>query len=46
MRDRRLLANVIVWTSRSACRIAQPDASVVVPPLVTTLRCEPVSEIA
>src|SRR5438552_990755 len=43
---RRLLAKVTVWTSRSARRIVQPRSSVVVPFLVTTLRCEPVSEMS
>jgi hypothetical protein len=45
MRARRLLANLILWTSRSAWRTVQPAASFVVPILVTTLRCEPVSEM-
>ena len=44
LRDR--LANVTVWTSRSACRILQPESSVVVPVFVTTLSCEPVNATA
>src|SRR5919201_5819638 len=42
---RRRLAKAIVWTSRSAWRRVH-SAVLVVPVLVTTLRCEPVSEMS